>query len=309
LIRPEALAASDGSLADVQSRFEREAQATAALRSPHSIILYDFGVTQRGMFYYVMELLDGCDLQSLVERFGSISVGRTVHILRQVCHSLLDAHGNGLIHRDIKPSNIFLCRYGHDVDFVKILDFGLVKSLQPLHTTDEILTAQNALLGTPAYIAPEVIYAGQDIDARADLYSVGCVAFWLLVGRPVFVGDSVGEVLRQHLHDDPPPPSRCSELEIPASLDQIVLDCLRKRPDDRISTVADLLDRLDRLEMDPAWTPARAARWWEVHLPSGRADPDETPGFGPLVDRVVVHPDTETLRKAPRERGEDKPRP
>ena len=219
-----------------------------------------------------MELLDGLDLQRLVEQFGPISVARTVHILRQICHSLLDAHGNGLIHRDIKPSNIFLCRYGHDTDFIKILDFGLVKSRQPLHADDQILTVQNTVVGTPAYLAPEAIYAGHDVDARADLYSVGCVAYWLLVGRPVFVGESVGEILRQHLHDDPLPPSRCSELEIPAGLEEIVLGCLRKRPEERLSTAAELLATLERLELAEVWTAAAAARWWDLHLPRGDAE-------------------------------------
>lgn len=309
LIRPEALASHDGIHSDVEFRFEREAQATAALRSPHSIILYDFGVTQQGYFYYVMELLDGLDLQRLVERFGSIPVERTVHILRQICHSLMDAHGNGLIHRDIKPSNIFLCRYGRDFDFVKILDFGLVKSSQPLHPGDENLTVQNTVVGTPTYIAPEAIYAGHDIDARADLYSVGCVAYWLLAGRPVFVGETVGEILRQHLHEDPMPPSRCSELEIPADLDEIVLGCLRKRPEERLATAADLLVALDRLDAAPAWTPAKAASWWEIHLPHVSADTVETADRELSARHPAAFLETETRIIAPRVEDRDGRRP
>src|SRR5262249_7367024 len=177
-------------------RFEREARATAALKSPHTVQLYDFGATDDGVLYYVMELLDGLDLDKLVKREGPLPAERTIHILRQVCSSLADAHTNGLVHRDIKPANIVVNRVGTTFDFVKVLDLGLVR-LDSTHSDRETvtLTTTESASGTPGFMAPEVVLGMADIDHRVDIYSLGCVAYWLLTGRLVFEGDSVMQVL------------------------------------------------------------------------------------------------------------------
>jgi len=185
LIRPEALGGSGTSTADkAVARFRREAQVTASLRSPHTVELYDFGTARDGTFYYVMELLEGLDLGSLVERHGPLPAERVVHILQQACDSLAEAHDRGLIHRDVKPANIHLCRLGRQFDYVKVLDFGIVKLSKRDQGTR--LTMEGVITGTPSFMAPEVILGDGDIDHRADLYALGCVAYWLLVGVPVF---------------------------------------------------------------------------------------------------------------------------
>jgi serine/threonine-protein kinase len=158
--------------AEAVYRFEREAQAIAGLRSPHTVELFDFGVAQDGAFYYAMELLDGLDADALVRRFGPVSADRTIHLLRQVCHSLSEAHTHGLVHRDIKPANVFVCRYGEDRDFVKVLDFGIVKDSQRAYG-DSAQTQEHAFRGTPAFAAPEQAEGKADIDGRADIYAVG----------------------------------------------------------------------------------------------------------------------------------------
>ena len=166
-------------------RFEQEAQVTARLSSPHTVQLFDFGVAGDGRFYYVMELLDGLDLETLVRRHGPLPAERVIHLLRQVCHSLTEAASYGLVHRDIKPANLFVCRYGGDCDFVKVLDFGIAKAADHLIETQTIgLTAEHGLRGTPAYIAPEQVLGGSAVDSRADIYAVGCVAHFLLTGLP-----------------------------------------------------------------------------------------------------------------------------
>jgi tRNA A-37 threonylcarbamoyl transferase component Bud32 len=169
---------------ELRARFEREAQATASLRSPHTIELYDFGIADDGTFYYVMELLEGVDLQVFVERFGPVPVARTVHLLKQLCESLAEAHDRGLIHRDIKPANVFVCRYGREVDFVKVLDFGLVKSIErDLAATHLNVTVAPAAQGTPAFMAPEQALGDRSVDGRSDIYAVGCLGYWLVTGR------------------------------------------------------------------------------------------------------------------------------
>ena len=178
LVRPELLGArSEEEAQRVLRRFEREAQATAALRSPHTIQVFDFGITQEGTFYYVMELLLGRDLESLVREFGPLPPERALYLLRQICHSLADAHAHGLVHRDIKPANIYVCRMGLDYDFAKVLDFGLVK-IRDRSSADTLVTADQRTTGTPAYMAPECILGDADVDRRADVYSLGCVAYF-----------------------------------------------------------------------------------------------------------------------------------
>ena len=198
-------------------RFQREAEATAALHSSHTVSLHDFGVTPEGAFYYVMELLDGLDLETLVRRFGPVPPERAVHLLVQACDSLAEAHAVGLVHRDVKPANMVACHWGLKWDFVKVLDFGLVKATWTMGEDDQ-LTSEGAITGTPAYMAPEAALGGQDLDARADLYGLGCVAYWLLTGERVFLGRTAVEVLMHHVKTPPVPPSERSGRPIPPDL-------------------------------------------------------------------------------------------
>ncbi len=270
LILPERLGAGDNGVdrSALIRRFEREAQATALLFSPHTIEVYDFGVNADGTLYYVMELLDGINLNSLVKKHGPQPPERVVHILRQACHSLHEAHLSGLIHRDIKPSNLFLCRYGTEVDFLKVLDFGLVKVRRPDRDGETLLTREGTATGTPAYMPPEIALNERAIDARADIYALGCVAYWLLTGELVFEADSSMKVLVMHVKDEPVPPSQRTELDIPPALEAIVMDCLAKDPDRRPATARALSDRLRDLRIEERWTEARAQAWWDTHCPS-----------------------------------------
>lgn len=263
LIRAEKLGTDDAAV----QRFEREAQATSGLTSAHSIDLYDFGVTGDGTFYYVMELLQGVDLRTFVDRHGPMPAERAVYLLRQVCHSLADAHETGVVHRDIKPANLFLCRQGGECDFLKVLDFGLVKQVDR-RANHAQLTQEGLTSGTPGFMAPEMISDPDRVDARADIYAVGCVAYWLLTGREVFEGPSAMSVLLQHAKDEPPAPSSRTEIEIPPDLENLVLRCLRKDPDARPLGARDLSRELAACAAAlPAWTEERAQQWWRLHLP------------------------------------------
>lgn len=267
LIRPEALGADDSTRRTVLRRFEREARATAALDSQHTITVYDFGVTQEGAFYYVMELLKGLNLDVLIKRFGPVDPARTVHLLRQVCHSLAEAHERGLIHRDIKPANIYTCRLGFDYDFVKVLDFGLVKSSGGLEAGASDLTAEGVATGTPAFMAPELALGKTDIDGRADIYGLGCVAYWLVCGQRVFDADTPLATVVAHVQEKPLPPSRRTELPIPATLEQIILACLEKDPADRPQTASALDRLLAGCGLDGQWSREQAEEWWTLHTP------------------------------------------
>jgi eukaryotic-like serine/threonine-protein kinase len=266
LVRPEVLGASDE--ADVQlalRRFEREARATAALSSPHTIRLFDFGTTSDGAFYYVMELLSGRDLESLVREFGPLPAERVVYLLRQVCHSLADAHARGLVHRDIKPANIYVCRMGLDYDFVKVLDFGLVK-FKGASEDQTLMTANNATSGTPAYMAPEVILGNSDVDRRADVYALGCVAYFLLTGQLVFEADTPIKMLMHHVQTPPTPPSARTELPIPRDLEELVLACLEKDPAKRPADASQLYGMTCGCQAAQPWTSQAARTWWEYNL-------------------------------------------
>ncbi len=267
LIRPEALAERGGeSAALAVARFRREAEAAANLRSPHTVELYDFGVTDDGTLYFVMELLQGMDLETLVQREGPLPSNRVIHILRQVCESLEEAHANGLVHRDIKPANIHVGRLGLRQDFVKVLDFGLVKSVGRVVGEDSMATAAGLTPGTPAYMAPEIAL-GEPVDGRADLYALGCVAYYLLTGRLVFEGTASFQVIAKHIQEVPVPPSRRTELEIDPGLERLVLSCLAKKPEDRPQTAADLDRELAEIQTDP-WSQEEAQRWWRQHQPA-----------------------------------------
>jgi eukaryotic-like serine/threonine-protein kinase len=249
-------------------RFEREAQVTAGLTSPHTVQLYDFGVADDGNFYYVMELLDGLDLQTLVRRHGPLPAERAIYLLRQVCQSLAEAELHGLVHRDIKPANLFVCRYGGEYDFVKVLDFGIAKAVPDMMETGALdLTRDNLLRGTPAYIAPEQALGDSQVDGRADIYATGCVAYFLLTGELVFTADTPMALVVQHASTLPTPPSARSELPIPPGLDRVVMDCLAKRPGDRPQSAKELSRRLSEVGLSNPWTEERAREWWEAHRP------------------------------------------
>jgi serine/threonine-protein kinase len=267
LVRPEVLGAAQTDSRVVLRRFEREARATAALSSPHTIHVFDFGLTDEGSFYYVMELLSGRDLESLVRDFGPLPADRVVYLLRQICHSLADAHARGLVHRDIKPANIYTCRMGLEFDFVKVLDFGLVMLRDPDAPRQTLLTMDHHTTGTPAYMAPEIILGEADVDRRADVYALGCVLYYLLTGQLVFEADTPMKMLMQHVQATPVPPSQRSELPIPKQLDEMVLKCLEKDPDERPQDAMELLQLAHSTCSCGSWTGESSQRWWEQHLP------------------------------------------
>jgi serine/threonine-protein kinase len=227
--------------------------------------LYDFGVASNGDYYYVMELLDGLDLQSLVNRYGAVAAERTVHLLIQACDSLADAHFRGMVHRDIKPANIFTCRMGPTVDFVKVLDFGLVKSFAEPAERGADLTDDDVVSGTPAFMAPEQLEGGESTPAT-DLYALGCVAYWLLTGTHVFDGATPIKVALEHLRAIPDPPSVRSELDIPEALEGIVLDCLEKDPAQRPVSAEELARTLGAVALPTHWDQDRARAWWDLHM-------------------------------------------
>jgi serine/threonine-protein kinase len=270
LIKPE-LVRGDADRGDVVRRFEREAHVTASLKSPHTVQLYDFGVSSEGQFYYVMELLDGIDLERCVTKYGPLEAERVVYVLRQVCESLEEAHAAGLVHRDIKPANIFLCRYGLRHDLAKVLDFGLVALEARAEHQDEKLTVEGKVGGTPAYLAPEMVSDPDAVDGRADVYAVGCVAHWLLTGKVPFERETALATILAHVHDAPAPPSALSEIPIPKRLDTLVLECLAKDPGGRPPSAAELSRRLEASLDGAPWDQERAARWWGLHDPRPEA--------------------------------------
>jgi serine/threonine-protein kinase len=219
-----------------------------------------------------MELLEGLSLEQLVNRFGPVDPARTAYLLQQVCHSLGEAHTRGLVHRDIKPANIFVCRLGPDEDFVKVLDFGLVKH-NVEGATVTMLSMEGATVGTPAYMAPEVALGRPDVDGRADIYSLGCVAYYMLTGQPVFSGDTAVATAMAHVQNMPVPPSLGSPFEIVPALDMLVLECLSKDPAARPPSAAVVSERLAATVPADAWTREAAHAWWELRQPLGKIRP------------------------------------
>jgi hypothetical protein len=264
LVRPEMLGHRVPAATTI-TRFEREAQATAALSSPHTIRLFDFGLTDEGAFYYVMELLHGRDLESLVREFGPLPEARAMHFVRQVCRSLAEAHAVGLVHRDVKPANIYACRMGLEYDFAKVLDFGLVQSED--RGGAAMLTAEQRAIGTPAYMAPEVILGERDTDRRADVYALGCVAYYLLTGERVFEAETPMKMLMRHVDAQPVAPSLRTEQPISADVDALVLACLQKDPARRPQDAEVLFQMASACRTHDAWDQDAARRWWSAHLP------------------------------------------
>ncbi len=245
----------------VLARFEREVQATAQLTHWNTVDIYDFGRADDGTFYYVMEYLPGLCLQDLVDRQGPMPAGRVIHLLTQTCDALSEAHAEGMIHRDIKPANIFAARRGHRHDVAKLLDFGLVRQAESKQ--DSSLTSEHTLLGSPLYMSPEQA-AGDDLDQRSDIYSLGAVAFTLLTGRPPFDGSRPLQVIIAHAQTPPPKLSKIQQ-GIPADIEAVVLKALEKSPDARFQTAAEFHDALSRCESAGQWGWNQAEQWWASH--------------------------------------------
>jgi serine/threonine-protein kinase len=262
LIRPEMLGAQNESAQLTAQRFRREAEAAANLRSPHTVELYDFGVTEDETMYFVMEMLDGLDLETLIRSHGPLPAGRAIHILRQACASLEEAHARGLVHRDVKPANIHVGMLGLEHDFVKVLDFGLVKSIGGASTEQSLATAAGFTPGTPAYMAPEMAL-GEPVDARADIYSLGCVAYYLVTGAMVFESVNAYQAIAMTLRDEPVPPSQRTNNPIPPAFERLVLACLAKKPRDRPASAAELSRALAAIDTAP-WGEEQARDWWEA---------------------------------------------
>ena len=246
-------------------RFEREANVTAGLRSPHTVQLYDFGVNDTGSFYYVMEYLEGLDLHRVVTRFGPQPAERVIALMRQACRSLAEAHERGLVHRDIKPANLFVTRLGTEFDYVKILDFGVVKEQSGQDAT--VLSNAGMVQGTPAFMPPEIVMGDTRIDGRADLYSLACSAYWALTAHTLFDATTPAQMLLQHVQTQPVPPSARSELAIPKQLDAILMKCLEKDPAKRPASALQLDAELARVPCEAPWTNERAQHWWQTHAP------------------------------------------
>jgi eukaryotic-like serine/threonine-protein kinase len=256
------------------ARFEREVQLTSRLNHPNTIAIYDYGRTPEGVFYYAMEYLEGINLEDLVAKHGPQPEARVIYILLQVCGSLAEAHSIGLIHRDIKPANIFLTMRGGMYDFVKLLDFGLVKALDS--RKDASLTTAGSLTGTPLYMPPEAIQH-EAMDPRSDLYALGAVGYFLLTGTPVFDGESVISVLQKHVMEPPQTPSNRLGRPISASLEAVLLKCLAKLPQDRPASANELAEELSRCTTAQPWTRKNADDWWQKNYPragTGTAKPE-----------------------------------
>jgi serine/threonine-protein kinase len=243
------------------ARFEREVQLTAGLTHPNTVAIYDYGRTPDGIFYYAMEHLDGIDLAVLVGADGAQPAARVQHILLQVVGALGEAHSVGLIHRDIKPANIILCQRGGIADVAKVVDFGLVKELDAGGPGID-LTNVDSIAGTPLYLSPEAITSPQTVDARADVYALGAVSYFLLTGTPVFEGRTPVEVCSHHLHTPPEPPSKRLGRPVPADLEGVVLECLEKEPTRRPQTAQALGERLRSCQGLGRWDEEASTAWW-----------------------------------------------
>jgi serine/threonine-protein kinase len=277
LIKPEMLGAKDDASRErVLARFEQEAQVTANLDSPHTVELYDFGVSANGELFYVMELLSGVDVETLVQRFGALPSERAVYLLMQACDSLEDAHQEGLVHRDIKPANLFVSKKGVEHDFLKVLDFGLVKRWRSEEhdelekslalATNPGRTAVGQIIGTPAFLAPEAALGEVAIDQRADLYALGCVGYFMLTAQNVFEEKSAVAMALAHVTRAPEPPSSRVEQPIDAELERIVLRCLEKDRERRPASAKELRELLGAITFPKPWSRVRAAEWWREHM-------------------------------------------
>jgi serine/threonine-protein kinase len=288
LIRTEMLGAVDAEAARLAvTRFRREAEAAANLRSQHTVELYDFGVTEDGTLYLVMEFLDGMDLETLVRQNGPLSTGRVIHILRQVCDSLEEAHARGLVHRDIKPANIHVGRVGLRHDFVKVLDFGLVKELSAVSADHSLETVPGQMaMGTPAYMAPELAL-GETVDGRADIYALGCVAYFLITGQIVFEAEKTFQIIAKHLQTPPVPPSERTDRPVSPELERLIMKCLAKHPNDRPQSAGDLREALGWISAD-AWGEKQAMQWWAANGSEVKPEPISSPEYLLTVEQPAA---------------------
>ena len=245
------------------ARFDREVRSTSRLTHPNTVEIYDFGLTPDGIFYYAMEYVEGPTLSELVARYGPLPPARTVHILKQVCGSLGEAHRAGIIHRDIKPQNIMLCERGDSRDVVKVLDFGLVKEVTRARAGE--LTSGHQIAGTPLYMAPERVTSPNRLDARVDVYSLGAVGYYLQTGLPIFEPSDEQELIHKVVNEAPERPSVVSPQPVPQELEKLIMDCLAKDPNERPQSVFEVVERLEALVGVGAWTQADATEWWKHH--------------------------------------------
>jgi serine/threonine-protein kinase len=245
------------------ARFEREVQLASQLSHPNTIEIYDYGRTDNGGFYYAMEYLEGLSLADLVERYGPLPPGRAAYLLRQVCASLNEAHSKGLVHRDIKPQNIMTCRLGGEHDVVKLLDFGLVKKMDTVHTRE--LTRSLRVLGTPQYMAPERIRSPAEAGLRSDIYSLGAVGFYVITGQHLFISENDPDLTYQVLHVEARRAAACAPQAVPAKLDDLLARCLAKEPEARPASAAEVAEALERVLAERPWTKRDADAWWRKH--------------------------------------------
>jgi serine/threonine-protein kinase len=267
------------------ARFEKEVKTTAKLTHWNTIEIYDYGRTDDGTFYYVMELLPGMSLEDLVKKYGPLPPERVVHLLRQVCGALQEAHSVGLIHRDIKPANIFASQRGGVFDVVKLFDFGLVK--EGAGTSPDPAAKDGSFSGTPLYMSPEQASAYEDVDGRADIYSLGAVAYHLLTGRPPFTSKSVLGLLVAHRNAEVVLPSRLNPA-VPADLDRIILRCLAKDPSERFQDADELRTALEQCSCANGWGPREAATWWRSL--DGATNPEQNEQPRPAIDAAADYP-------------------
>jgi serine/threonine-protein kinase len=276
LVKPEA-----GADPIVLARFEREVQSAARLSHPNTIEIYDYGHTDDGTFYYVMEYLEGMSLSDLVRQAGPLPPGRVIYLFRQVCAGLAEAHALGLVHRDLKPANVFVAVRGGESDVAKVLDFGLVKLTKDPGAA--ALTGEMTVSGTPMYMAPEQAIADRSLDARADIYALGAMIYFALTGRPPFAGDRPFAIMMAHARDPVVPPSQVRP-GVPEDLEQVVLRCLAKKPDERFPTVKALGEALAACGSAADWGPNRADAWWAAEARPAPIDASRQPAAAGLVD-------------------------
>ena len=271
--RPTAIKLITGKITDdVLARFEREVQLCCRLSHPNTIAIYDYGRTADGTFYYAMELLDGMDLEAMIEKYGPLPPARVIHFLTQACGSLAEAHDLQMIHRDIKPANLFITNRGGENDVLKVLDFGLVKSME---NNAPQLSRADVISGTPPYMAPEVIEQKPGIDGRSDLYALACVGYFLLTGKCLFERSSAMETLMAHINEAPKPPSSVAAQKIPADLEAVILHALAKDPAQRPASVRAFRGELLACADAGHWRDADAEQWWTNHRTKASAEKDK----------------------------------
>jgi len=287
-------------------RFEREVQLTAGLTHPSTIAIYDYGRTKDGTFYYAMELLDGINLLQLVSLDGPLPAPRVVHLLRQACGALAEAHATGLIHRDVKPANLMICVHGGIPDFLKILDFGLVKDIGAGEApapgigtqdwSDAALSQDGTILGTPLYMAPEGMSDPSKIDARADLFALGAVGYFLLSGRSPFPGRTALEVFTCERKGPPPALASLAPHPVPGELEGILRQCLAFDRSQRPAS-AEILDGMLESCGVPPWTIGEARSWWRDRAPkvlaAARGQREKSPSEERGADLVLSSRDRE----------------